>query len=141
MALKVVTELTGNKLMALCATYNITGKPFTREIEARVANGEFVELINYQANVGPSVRKFVLFHPDLQTEVIRGPLTLLKNKKITCGFNVREALHFEIVYAIGPFTQAELTPLLKANFTAETLDTAAPYDTATALREYLERKL
>lgn len=138
MAEKIVTKLVGDRIIGICSDYNITGKPGTKEIEVWAANGEYLELRSFKANVDPQVRRFVLFHTDLPIEVIRGSLFLLKTERICCGFDVKEALRFEVVYAVGPFTQADLTPLV---MTRVNVDNAAPFDSSTTLREYLKAKL
>ncbi len=138
MPAKIAFPFTGNDIRTQCNIHNITAHPGNNQIEAWVADGYYLQLLNFQAPGVSPVRKFVLFHPDLPTKTVCGPMTLLKTRKVSCGFDVLEALYFEKVYVVGPFTQADLTPLLATNVD---LDTAVPSNSAIALRKYLETHL
>ncbi len=137
MPTKIAFQYNGDSITTQCGIHGIAPNP-NNTIEAWVADGVYLELLNFKSGVGTPVRKLVLFHPSLPTKIIRGPLTLLKTKEVSCGFKVIDALHFDLVFVVGPFTQADLTPLVATHVT---LDTAAPFNSATALRQYLETRL
>jgi hypothetical protein len=134
----IAIPFSGADIVAACSNNNIDPDPASNNITAWVVPDWYLLLYDCeQGAVGPS-QKFVWFSPDLPTKIIRGPLTLLKRKGVSCGFDIRSALFYQEVYVVGPFANAELTPLITAGVT---LDTNAPYDSASALRGYLETKL
>ena len=135
---KVVITFNGSSIMSECGAATITANPVSNTIETWVTKNNYLCLMKYQAPCWPENRTYVLFSPKLRTDVIRGAATVLKRNKISSGFDVDEALFYEKVYAVGPFEPADLVPLTSTDVT---VDTGAPYDSATSLRLYLEKKL
>jgi len=134
----IVLPFSGNDIIAACSNNSIDPDPASNNIRAWVVPDLWLILYDCQEGLTEFSHRFVCFSPDLSVQVIRGSLALLKRERVSCGFGIDSALFYQEVYAVGPFTEADLTPLVSAGVT---LDTDAPFDSASALREYLETKL
>ena len=102
-----------NDVWTYCQNYGIDQNNLGN-FKAWVSHGHAICVYDSKAGAGSQDRKFLLVSPDLSSKYLQRLVTLLRGKRMTCGFEIREARGHQEVFVIDPdgdFSDAELAPL------------------------------
>ena len=135
---KIVIPFTCADIIQTCHNHDIDPDPVTQQIEGWAVTNWYIRFYDNAAGGFSPAERFVWFSPDLTVKIIKGPMALLRDKRVPCGFDLFAAILYKEVYVVGPVAAADLQRLQAAGVV---IDAAVPYDSPAEVRDYLEAHL
>ncbi len=113
-------------------------RPKLGNFNAWISPGWRICVYDTASGIGELERAFLLVSPMLSSKYLQRLVTLVRENEITCGFSVREAFDYQVIYLIDPngdFSDAELAPLaLDSDITLHKVTGTEPSDLADELK-------